>query len=134
MSLLEAETSSRLTTLQMAEDALAYRRQQLSLPCPDCAPGRRCIDHVHDEGLADRYQCICEQALTYALEGTDPADLARIMGPGSDIPPTAAALSILTITRLRKLAADGPTETVIEGRRVIIELDDEGNIAEYPLP
>jgi hypothetical protein len=70
VSLLETEISARLTTLQMAEDALAYRQQRLSRPCPDCVPGRRCPDHVHDEGLAGRYQHVCDQALSYALEGT----------------------------------------------------------------
>jgi hypothetical protein len=134
VSLLEAEISARLTTLQMAEDALAYRQQRLSRPCPDCAPGRRCPDHAHDEGLAGRYQHACDQALSYALEGTDPADVSRVMPPGSDVPPTAGALGVLTLARLRELAADGPVETVLDGRPVMIELDGEGNIVEYPLP
>jgi hypothetical protein len=56
------------------------------------------------------------------------------MPPGSDVPPTAGALGVLTITRLRELAAGGPVETELDGRRVMIELDDEGNIVEYPLP
>jgi len=134
VSLLETQTSARLTALQLVEDALAYRQHRLSLPCPDCVPGRRCIDHVHDEDLVGHYQYACDQALSHALEGADPTDIDRIMAPGSDVPPTAGALSVLTLARLRELAADGPVETVLDGRRVMIELDDEGNIAEYQLP
>jgi hypothetical protein len=117
----------------MVEDALAFRQHRLSLPCPDCAPGRRCIDHAHDEGLVDQYRHSCDDVFRYAVEGADPADIEQIMAPGSGVPPTAGALSVMTLTRLRELAANGPVETVFDGRRVMIELDDQGNIAEYPL-
>ncbi|MGH3401211.1 MAG: hypothetical protein ACRDRJ_01625 [Streptosporangiaceae bacterium] len=134
MSLLAPERSARLTTLQMVEDALTYRQQRLSLPCPDCTPDSRCTDHAQDERLIDDYQYTCDKALGYALEGVDRADIDQVMTPDSDESPTVSAFSILTLARLRELAADGPVETVFDGRRVIIELDDQGKIAEYPLP
>lgn len=134
MSLLAPERSARLTTLQMVEDALTFRQQRLSLPCPECTPDGRCIDHAQDERLIDDYQDTCDKAFGYALEGVDRADIDQVMTPDSDESPTVSALSILTLARLKELAADGPVETVFDGRRVIIELDDQGKIAEYPLP
>jgi hypothetical protein len=37
--------------LQALDDAIAYRRARVAVPCPDCDPapaGRRCDDHACD--------------------------------------------------------------------------------------
>jgi len=127
VALLGSEASARLARLQMVEDALAYRRQRLSLPCSDCTPGSRCIDHARDEGLVENYRYMCALAIEHALEGADPADIAEVM-ESADVPPTAGALSVLALAQLRERAADGPVETVLNGRRVIVELDGQGNL------
>ena len=47
------------------------------------------------------------------------------------MPATAGALSVLTLARLRELAADGPVAVELDGRQVMIELDGR-NVVEYP--
>ena len=133
MPLLDPEVSAKLTTLQMVDDALAFRLRRLDQPCPDCAPGQKCIDHAHDAGLVAGYQDTYDAALRDALAGADPGDIDQIMPPGGDMPATAGALSVLTLARLRELAADGPVAVELDGRQVMIELDGR-NVVEYPVP
>jgi hypothetical protein len=131
MSILAPEVSAKLMTLQMVDDALAFRRRRLDQPCPDCGPGQICTEHAHDAGLVAGYQETYNAALRDALAGADPADIDEIMPPGGDMPATAGALSVLTLARLRELAADGPVVVEFDGRQVIIELEGR-NVVEYP--
>jgi hypothetical protein len=133
MSLLAPEVSAKLTNLQMADDALAFRLRRLDQPCPDCAPGQKCADHAGDVTLVARYQDACNAALRDALAGADPADIDRFMPPGGDTPATVGALSVLMLARLRELAADGPVVVDLDGRPAIIELEGR-NVIEHPLP
>jgi hypothetical protein len=55
--------------LQALEDAIAYRRARVTVPCPDCgaAPlGQKCDDHARDLELIAEYQASarhhCESA------------------------------------------------------------------------
>jgi hypothetical protein len=44
--------------LQAFEDAIAYRRARVALPCPDCEaapPGQKCDDHARDLELIAEY-------------------------------------------------------------------------------
>lgn len=132
MPLLEPQVSAKLGTLQSLDDAIAYRLGKLSQPCPDCAPGARCPDHQHDEHLITSYQDRHAQALSDALAGMDPADIALIMRPGDDLPPTIAALSVALLIRLREMAADGPVVVDLDEGPVVIELDGPV-ILEHPL-
>jgi hypothetical protein len=49
---------ARFQQLQALEDAIAYRRARLAVPCPDCGPaetGRKCDDHACDVDLIACY-------------------------------------------------------------------------------
>jgi hypothetical protein len=41
--------------VQAYEDAIAYRRARLAVPCPDCGPAR-CDDHAADANLITVYR------------------------------------------------------------------------------
>jgi hypothetical protein len=133
MPLLDPETSAKIGTLQMLDDAIAYRLSQLHLPCAKCAPGQRCAEHAHDALLLDSYQDRYAAAFQDATAGMDPDDLAAIMRPGDDTPPLTGALSLAILAQLRELASDGPAVTELDGRAVVIELDGSV-IIEHPLP
>jgi hypothetical protein len=109
--LLDPEVSAKLGTLQMLDDAIAYRAGQLSMPCLVCAPGRQCAEHAHDAGLLDYYQDSYAAAFKDAIAGMDPNDVAAIMQPGDDLPPTAGLFALAMLGRPRELAADGPAFT-----------------------
>jgi len=83
--------------------------------------------------LITHYQDRYAQALQDVLTGIHPNDIALVMQPGDDTPPTAAALSLVILARLRELAASGPAVTELDGRRVVIELDGPV-VIEHPLP
>jgi len=132
MPLLDPQVSAKLGALQALDDAIAYRLARLDLRCQDCGPASRCVEHRHDEQLVANYQGRYAAALRDALTGMDPDDIALIMQPGDDTPPTAAAFSIAMLARLRELAADGPAVIELDGQPVLIEL--EGNVVlEHPL-
>ena len=130
---LDPEVSAKLGTLQVIDDAIAYRRSQLNLPCPDCAPGQRCTEHAQDEVLLDNYQDRYAAAFQDATAGMPPDDVAMILQPDSDTSPTVAAFCLAVLARLRELAAEGPVVTELEGRTVVIELDGP-RIVEHLLP
>lgn len=116
MPLLDPEVSTKMGTLQLMDDAITYRLNRLSLPCPDCGPAGRCPEHAADEHLITNYQDRYAQALQDVLTGIDPDDIALVMQPGDHIPPTVGALSLVILARLRELAADGPAVTELDGR------------------
>jgi hypothetical protein len=130
---LDLEVSAKIGTLQMLDDAIAYRLGQLNLPCQDCTSDQRCAEHTHDALLLDNYQDRYAAAFRDALAGMPPDDIAMILQPGNDTPPTVGALGVAVLTRLRELAAEGPTVTELEGRTVVIELDGPV-VVEHPLP
>jgi hypothetical protein len=134
MTLLDPEIAAKMGTLQLTDDAIAYRQSHLDQACPDCRPARRCHEHAVDEHLIASYQDRYAQALRDALTGIDPADIAEVVPPG-DITalPTAEALSLLILARLRELAASGPAIIHLDGRPVVIELDGR-SVIEHPLP
>jgi hypothetical protein len=133
MPLLDAEVSAKMGNLEMMDDAIAYRLYRLNLPCPDCGPTTPCPEHASDEHLIADYQDRYAQALQDVLTGIDPDDIALIMQPGDDTPPTAGALSLVILARLQELAASGPAVTKLDGRSVVIELDDPV-VIEHLLP
>lgn len=133
MPQLDPEVSAKMGALQMMDDAITYRLDRLNLSCPDCRPAGRCPEHAADEHLITGYRDLYTQVLQDVLTGIDPDDVALVMQPGDDTPPTAAALSLVILTRLRELAASGPAVTELDGRRVVIELDGP-IVIEHPLP
>jgi hypothetical protein len=133
MPLLDPEVSAKIGTLQMLDDAIAYRLSQLNLPCGKCAPEQRCAEHAHDTRLLDSYQDRYAAAFQDATAGMNPDDIAAIMQPGDDTPALTGALSLAILARLRELASDGPAVTELDGRAVVIELDGP-IIIEHPLP
>jgi hypothetical protein len=46
---------ARFRQAQAYEDAIAYRRARLAVPCPDCGPAR-CDDHAADANLITVYR------------------------------------------------------------------------------
>jgi len=117
MPLLDPQLTATIGTLQSLDDAIAYRLNRLNLPCQNCGPGDRCIEHETDEQLIANYQDRYATAYRDALAGMDPDDIALIMQPGDATPPTVAALSLVLITRLRELAADGPVVIDLDGHQ-----------------
>lgn len=132
MPLLDPQVSAKLGTLQSFDDAIAYRLDRLSRPCQDCGPGTRCSDHQNDEHLITSYQDRRAEALQDALAGMDPDDIALIMQPGDDLPPTVAAFSVALMAQLRELAADGPVLVELDDGPVVIELNGSV-IIEHPM-
>ena len=125
MPLLGPHLSKMVGTLQLLDDAIAYRLDRLNPPGQHCRPDARCAGHRHDEQLIATYQGRYAAAFRDALAGMDARELALIMQPGDDIPATAAGLSLAVMTRLRELAAGPESPVVIEldRRPVVIELD-----------
>jgi hypothetical protein len=132
MPLLDPQASAKIATLQSLEDAIAYRLSMLQAPCQACGPGSRCPEHRQDEQLIASYQDRYAAAFQDALAGMDPGDIALIMRPGDDTPPTAAAFSLALLARLREIAAGGPVVIELDGDPVVIELDGSV-ILEHPL-
>jgi hypothetical protein len=132
MSILNPETSAKLGTLQVLDDAIAFRLGRLNMPCRDCTPEQKCADHAWDVDLVEGYKDTYADAFREACAGMDPEDIDQIMRRGDDMPPTVGVLSAAVLARLRELAADGPAVTRLDGRSVVIELDGRA-VAEYPL-
>jgi hypothetical protein len=105
---------------------------RLQSPCQACDADGRCPEHRQDENLIASYQDRHAAALQDALAGMDPGDIALIMQPGDDLPPTAAAFSVVVMARLREIAADGPVVVELDDGPVVIELDGSV-IIEHPL-
>jgi hypothetical protein len=132
MPLLTPEISAKIGTLQTLDDAIAFRLNRLSLPCPDCAPGQRCVEHACDASLVAGYQERYAAAFQDAVADIDPDDIDRIMQHGDAIPPTVGLLSAAIIARLRQLAADGPAVTQLDGCPVVVEPDGTV-VVEHPI-
>lgn len=129
---LDPEISAKLGTLQSLDDAMAYRSSRLDLPCRDCRPGQKCTDHAGDVRLLETYQERYIEAFRDAVAGMDPADMAKVLQPGDDMPPPSDIMALSMAAHLRNLAADGPVMTKLDGRPVIIEVDGT-NIIERPV-
>jgi hypothetical protein len=43
MPLLDPQVTAKIGTLQSLDDAIAFRRSRLNLPCPDCTADHKCI-------------------------------------------------------------------------------------------
>jgi hypothetical protein len=132
MPLLDPQVSAKIGTLQTLDDAIAYRLTRLQVPCQACGPDGRCPEHRHDEHLLASYQERYAAAFQDALAGMDPADIALIMQPGDDLPPTAGAMSVAVLARLKELAADGPVILDLGDGPVLIEMNGPV-ITEHPL-
>ena len=123
MPLLDPQVSTQIGALQSLDDAIAYRLDRLNVPCLDCGTAARCAEHRQDEHLIASYQDRRAATLRDTLAGMDPADIALIMQPGDDTPPTAAAFGLAVLARLRELTADGPVLVELDGGPVVIERD-----------
>lgn len=132
MQLLDREIAAKLGTLQSLDDAIAYRSSQLDLPCPDCGPEQKCTEHAQDIRLLEDYQDRYLAAFQDALADMHPADIAKVLQPGDDMPPPSDMLAMAITAHLRHIAADGPVTTMLDGRPVVIELDGT-RIIEHPL-
>jgi hypothetical protein len=55
--------------LQAVDDAIAYRRARLALPCADCRPGARCDEHACDENLVAAYHRMAQSAVAALQDG-----------------------------------------------------------------
>lgn len=134
MPLLDPRLAKTIGTLQLLDDAIAYRLDRLNRPCPGCRPDARCAAHRHDEQLIVTYQGRYAAAFRDALAGMDTRDIALIMHPGDRIPATAAGLSLMVMTRLRELAAGpaGPVVIDLGCGPAVIELDGPAGL-EHPL-
>jgi hypothetical protein len=114
MPLLDPHMAEKIGTLQLLDDAIAYRLDKLNLSCPKCRPGARCAAHHYDEQLVTGYMDRYSAALSDALAGMDPGDIAVIM------------------TQLRELAATGPVIVELDSGTGVIEQDGPV-LAEYRL-
>ncbi len=132
MSLLDPGTSATFGTLQTLDDAIAYRMHRLGQPCQLCAPALKCAEHAQDESLLEGYQDRYVAIFQQALATMDPGTVEQIMQPGDATPKTTNLLAAAIITRLRKLAANGPIITELDGRPVLVELDGI-TVIEHPL-
>lgn len=132
MPLLDPDMAEKIGTLQLLDDAIAFRLGRLNLPCPACEPDARCAEHGHDGELVTGYMDRYAAAFYEALEGMEPGDIELMMRPGDSIPPTVRAVGAALMSRLRELAATGPVILELDGRTVMIE--QEGPVlVEYPL-
>jgi hypothetical protein len=132
MPLLKPETAAKIAALQPLDDAIKFRLNRLSLPCPDCADDQKCDDHAADVDLIAGYQDRYASAFSDALADMDPEEIKEILQRDNEIPPTVAVLGTVVLKRLRELAADGPALMHLDGRDVVIELDGDA-IVEHPL-
>lgn len=132
MPLLDPRMAEKIGTLQLLDDAITHRLDKLNLPCPDCRPDARCAEHHHDEQLITGYMDRYAAAFSDALAGMDPDDIALMMQPGDDTPPTVSAVGAALMTRLRELAATGPVIIELNDRKVMIEQDGPV-LLEHPL-
>lgn len=126
------EVPAKLATLQLLEDAIAFRTHRLNTPCPDCTPSRKCDDHACDVDLVERYQARYATAFTDAFANVHPADITLVTQPPDGTPPGIALTCAAILDWLRDLAADGPIVTDLDGSPVVIELDGP-NVIEHPL-
>lgn len=122
MSLTDPETSTRLWTLQLVEDAIGFRQNQLSLPCADCSESRPCSLHADDERLIASYQQHEQNVFSEVFAQADPADAqwARQL----DETPAVSALSAMIRASWRETLADGPA---------IVEFDDGQPVVLVPV-
>jgi hypothetical protein len=102
------DVRAKLGTLQLLDDAIAFRLERLNQPCADCAPGQHCNDHACDLSLIQNYQDRYAAAWRDAFADMDPEAIEQIMRLGEAIPMTAAMLTVAILTRLREVAADRP--------------------------
>jgi hypothetical protein len=135
MSLTDPETSARIWTLQLIEDAIAFRQNRLSLPCGDCTDGTPCPPHADDRRLAASYQEHEEKVFSEVLARVDPADAewARKLGET----PAVSASSVIVRAAWREMLADGPAIAEFDDGPpvVIVPLDGGRGFAEYvPTP
>jgi len=119
---MDPETSTRIWTLQLIEDAIGFRQDRLGLPCGDCADGRRCACHADDARLLARYREREQKVLREVLAQADPADAewARQL----DEPPAVTALSAMVRASWREKLGSGPA---------IVEFDDGHPVVLVPV-
>lgn len=100
MPLLDPQVSAQLGVLQSLDDAIAYRLGKLTQPCPGCGPAARCDEHHHDQHLLTSYQDRYAAALSDALAGLDPDDVAHRPCPHSGpLRPTLCHLPLRHLDR-----------------------------------
>jgi len=131
MQLLDVRISARLGTLQSLDDAIAYRASRLDLPCTDCTTQQQCAEHAQDTRLLENYQKRYIEVFEEAVADMDPADIARVLEPDDGMPPLSHILALSLAAYLRKLTADGPVRTSLDGRTVVIDRDGP-RLIEYP--
>jgi hypothetical protein len=86
--------------LQAFEDAIAYRRARVALPCPDCEtapPGQRCDDHARDLELIAEYLQTVRRSLLSGPEAVEQTCLQ-------------AANALAVVARERLSCSDGENE------------------------
>lgn len=133
MSPLSPEISAKIGILQALDDAIAYRSDLLDVACRNCSLSpSRCTDHSWDLRLLEDYQERYLETFYDAVNDMDPADIARIGQPGNGRPPPSDMLALAIVAHLRRIAADGPVMTRLDGRPVVIELHGR-NVTERPL-
>jgi hypothetical protein len=133
MRLLDPEVSDKLGTLQLIDDAIAFRFGQLQRPCLDCTSRLRCDEHSFDQHLLEMYRARYAAAWAEAFAGMDPAVVGQLMQAG-DVPPTAAILGAAITARLREAAAAGPVVVQLDGSPVVVELDGQALVEHSLLP
>lgn len=114
MPLLDPHLSEKIGTLQLLDDAIAYRLDRLNPPCQHCHPDARCAGHRHDEQLIATYQGRYAAAFRDAITGMNPHKIDQIMRRGDGTPPTAALRSTAILTRGLEIAADGTVVTELD--------------------
>lgn len=125
MLALDPEISFKVQTVQLIEDAIAYREGRSAAPCPDCRRSAKCDDHEQDIVLTRSYQARHDQAFAAALECMNPADVRQALGEEHKSRTAAELFGVAMLGRLREIAADGAVWTELAGRDVIIELDGD---------
>lgn len=126
---IDPETAAQIGTLQTLDDAIAFRANRLSLPCPDCIPGARCLDHLIDTDLIAAYQERHSSVFQDLLDRMDPEAAERVTQHAAT---AVNLLSEAVLAQLREVTADGPVVTQLDGRHVVLELDGQ-RIIEHPL-
>src|SRR6185437_9292444 len=79
MPLLDPEVSEKIGTLQLMDDAIAFRSGRLQRPCLDCTSRLRCDEHAFDQHLLETYQARYAAAWAAAFAGMDAGDIGKLM-------------------------------------------------------